>query len=174
MWPGFLWGFTRFRDHYDLCDFSLNWEISVLITVLHTVVRWTMPFLGIPFNVLLVIRSYPGLYFVLNFLWCNEFDWLCYLYRFFPRFVDFCLEVFVLWQLIWFECQTRQNCSLFLYDFVPSPGELFWLVWCVVSVILVVWLLSRMYGRCQPSLLNFEIVPEMFFLLSFLFGIFNF
>jgi hypothetical protein len=49
---------------------------------LHIVVTWTMPFLGISFSILPVIRSCPRdflglrsfLYYVLNFLWCKEFD----------------------------------------------------------------------------------------------------
>jgi hypothetical protein len=41
---------------------TFHWtgKYSVLIIVLYIVVRWTVPFLGISFNILPVIRSYPG------------------------------------------------------------------------------------------------------------------
>jgi hypothetical protein len=48
------------------------------------------------------------------------------------------------------------------------PGQV-WLVGCVVSVGLIIWLLFRMNSRCQLSLLSLEGLCEMF-----LFGFFSF
>jgi hypothetical protein len=58
-----------------------------------------------------------------------------------------------------------------LYHFVPRPGPHFRLAGCLVSVVLIVWLLPRVNSRCQLSLLSFGGVSAMFSLLTFLFSL---
>jgi hypothetical protein len=55
----------------------------------------------------------------------------------------------------------------------PQAFPLFWFVWCVVSVILIFWLLYRVNSQCQLSLISSEVLSEMF-LLWFLIWLFNF
>jgi hypothetical protein len=155
----------------------------VLRTELHMDARWTRPLLGSYFNILPVIRSYLGAFFglrssfikfwislgVKNLFGCIVCSGSSSALLISVSKASFCGSSFGLNAC--FKCPTK--CSLYLYHFGPRTGPFSWLVACVVSVVLIVWLFSRVKSRCQLSFLSFKGMSELFLLWFFLLWSFN-
>jgi hypothetical protein len=138
-------------------------------------VRWTLSFLGRPFNILTVIKSYHGAFIALRSA-CIIFrisldvkNWI--------GFVTCSGSSNVL--LISFSnsslcdnsfgLNTFSKCAAKLFAFSLSFRAQIWsffflLVAFVVLVVLIFWSLSRGSNRCHQSLLSFRGMSEMFLL----------
>jgi hypothetical protein len=139
---------------------TFHWDVKYPIQImeLRMYVRWTMHFLGISFNIFPVTRSYPGTFLELRFS-CIVLDFLrdknligCTIYS--GSFSAFLISVsnssfFLAFCLV---SKTFLNallkCSLFLFYFGCRSELRLLLVGCVMSVVSIVWLPSRVKSRC--------------------------
>jgi hypothetical protein len=127
-------GFQGFGFIIISATFRWAGKGPLLLIELHKDIKWEMSFLGNSFNILPIIKSYPGAFLALRsscvvffyyyFLRCIEFDWFCSLQRFLQISVDLYFEFLIMWHFVWFEYFFLVGCKVVLFFFITSNTSL--------------------------------------------------